>query len=279
MSDQEPWAKEEGAGPLTQHDAKVDTQAETQNGEQLPPPSELPNEAGGTICAGVYKPERRLADPPSPIRVLAVGLLYPAALGAALAWYIQALVPFYASRVYGTTLVTPSSWTLIAGLWFLVYHSAWYVARNAARRKDSPWPPEGRYRCRSFVSDVFDIGALLIAFVALDLVSGAYRQPLLCIVYGSMFLAALAAAIMRGSILTGLALLVSVIGAVLHLAGAELPKSIDWVILVSMWTLLVLYILSRLGGVSHPYVDALVQTQLWGPQGTWKKPGSGEGAA
>ncbi|HEX2060593.1 MAG TPA: hypothetical protein VHK90_07620, partial [Thermoanaerobaculia bacterium] len=149
----------------------------------------------------------------------------------------------------------------------------------AARPQDSHWPVEGSYRYRSFASDLCDVGALLIAFVALDFVSGAYRAPLLWVVYGSMFIAASAAAIMRGSILTGLALLISATGAALHVRAVAFWPVMDWAILIAMWILLAVYISSRLGGVSHPYIDALVRTQMWGPEGTWKKSAPGEVAA
>src|SRR4051812_2476229 len=85
------------------------------------------------------------------------GLLYPAALGAGIAWLVQAI----ATKCEGGEDL-PSPWALWFALWFLVYHSAWFVhlVGSAGAMKQS-------YTLRHFASDVLDAFGLLGAFWAL----------------------------------------------------------------------------------------------------------------
>jgi hypothetical protein len=94
------------------------------------------------------------------------GLLYPAALGAGIAWLVQAV----ATRQEGGEEL-PSKWALLFAVWFLVYHSMWFVhlVGSAPRIK-------ANYPLRHFVSDVLDTLALLVAFWALGFASGHYSK-------------------------------------------------------------------------------------------------------
>jgi hypothetical protein len=93
------------------------------------------------------------------------GLWYPAGLGAGIAWWIQAV----ATRADVSTQ-KPTTWALLFGLWFLLYHGTWFVSLMAAYA-EAP----ATYSLRHFWSDLIDGAALLGAFASLGFASAQYR--------------------------------------------------------------------------------------------------------
>src|SRR6266571_3178660 len=110
---------------------------------------------------------------------LAVGLLYPSALGAGIAWWVQAFLKRSVDGAPHAPL-----WVLAFGLFFLLYHARQFVTQT------SKWEdkPPSQYEERDFASDLIDCTALILAFVCLRLPSEDY----LCVdVFGVYALAAL----------------------------------------------------------------------------------------
>jgi len=107
---------------------------------------------------------------------LITGLWYPAALGAGIAWWVQAVGPLF----FGKTDI-PSFWTLAFALWFLIYHGIWYlylITRLSAEPED--------YSGLFFWSDVISGIALLLGFVFLGLTSEKHEA----IKHGLLYVAA-----------------------------------------------------------------------------------------
>ena len=95
--------------------------------------------------------------------------VYPAVLGAALAWFVQAL----STRVILDEAV-PTRWALLFGFWFIAYHSLWYWFLLTAAR-DGQGVPIG-YSSRSLLTDFIDVVGLLYGFHALGFASGQYEK-------------------------------------------------------------------------------------------------------
>lgn len=99
-----------------------------------------------------------------------IAFVYPAALGAALSWEVQAV-----SVLWAPEGPYPSPWTLVFGAWFIVYHSVWYwFLINSAQ--DSEEVPKGFGKC-SFFTNLGDAFILFGGFAALGLASGQYHPP------------------------------------------------------------------------------------------------------
>src|SRR5204863_2874530 len=107
---------------------------------------------------------------------VSIGLLYPSALGAALAWLVPAAA--LAGKTHGNE---PVWWSVLFGFWFVLYHAIWFVyvlhASEQANFKYLVWP---------FLSDLVDIVAIFLAFWALGLATPPPQE----IHYWAVYLAA-----------------------------------------------------------------------------------------
>jgi len=167
------------------------------------------------------------------------GLLYPAALGAALAWLVPALPAAVDSHGDG-----PTWWSLLFGIWFLVYHSAWFV--HLVRTADDG---EIIYGGRHFSSDLSDVVAVLVAFWGLGLASAQYSHSYPRLVYGAALLVPISPWVHRGfpkRFWTWWFAGVFPVG--LPIAGLILPRQtqttqtvVDHLLLVGLYVLLGLY--------------------------------------
>src|SRR6266852_2080775 len=97
-------------------------------------------------------------------------LAYPATLGAALAWWIQAV----AFRSDGGT-PRPTYWALFFGFWFLVYHSVWYGFLITAPKASGGVLPL-RYERLTLVTDFLDTVAMMMGFAGLGFAAGHYDK-------------------------------------------------------------------------------------------------------
>jgi hypothetical protein len=95
--------------------------------------------------------------------------VYPATLGAALAWWIQAL----ATALDGSMPV-PTTWALVFGFWFIGYHSTWYWFLITAEKGTNGIPKD--YSRRSLVTDVLDTAAMMVGFGSLGFAAGNYDK-------------------------------------------------------------------------------------------------------
>jgi hypothetical protein len=192
-------------------------------------------------------------------------LLYPAALGAGIAWWVEALV--HAKAHHGLTSST--KWVLLFGAFFLLYHSRSFVimretesarekraneanTSNTSNRADGKPTPE--YSVSEFTKDLIDCVALILAFVCLRLPDGQLQTA------DRLGVFVVAALIPAGAIITeadwkprlwnsslrlrAFALAVTGVGAVLHLADLEafLLSELDWWLLITLLVMLVLYL-------------------------------------
>ena len=178
-------------------------------------------------------------DPQVRYRVVA-GLLYPAALGAAIVWWVQAM-----TRRPMSGELAPLLWSLWFGGWFLIYHGVWYI--HLVSEHEGP-SANLAYPVRRFVADLVDVSAILCAFVALGFASGQYRL-FLPGVYAAAGLIPLAALIGRShrrlgnTALMAIAGLASLVGVGSHLAaGADGITSLDVTLLREFWLVLVAYL-------------------------------------
>lgn len=88
---------------------------------------------------------------------LVSGLLYPAALGAALVWTVSALH----ARAFLES-ASPNGWSLCMAAWFIGYHCLQF-SRLMVRHYDLG----NGYTRRAFVSDLVDCLTLLLGFAGL----------------------------------------------------------------------------------------------------------------
>lgn len=172
-------------------------------------------------------------------RVVA-GLLYPAAMGAGIVWWVRAVTwrppPGEAA---------PLLWALWFSGWFVIYHGVWYIQLVGEHEGSSE---NVAYPVRRFVADLVDISAIIGAFAALGFASGQYHLVLPG-VYAAAGLIPLAALIGRShrrlgnTALMAIAGLASLVGLGTHLAaGADGITSLDVTLLREYWLVLVAYL-------------------------------------
>jgi hypothetical protein len=172
-------------------------------------------------------------------RVVA-GLLYPAALGAAVVWWVNAATW---RPMVGET--APLLWAMWFSGWFVIYHGVWYI--HLVGEHEGP-SENAVYPIRRFVADLVDVSAIICAFAALGFASGQYHL-FLPGVYGAAGLIPLAAVIGRShrrlgnTALMAIAGLASLVGVGTHLAaGADGITSLDVTLLREYWLVLVAYL-------------------------------------
>jgi len=167
------------------------------------------------------------------------GLLYPSTLGAAIAWLVPAVALAWKSPEH-----EPSWWSVAFGAWFVLYHSVWFVhlARIGERSTF-------KYTCWAFASDLVDVLALFVAFLALGFASAQYSQLHPEWVYAAALLVPASAVIdqkFHKTRSTWLMLLVPVILAGIGIAlqrNLDAPiRGTDYVLLGILWLLLILYL-------------------------------------
>src|ERR1700733_1751101 len=98
---------------------------------------------------------------------IVTGLLYPASLGAALSWWVEA-----ATRRPPQGEDGPIPWAMWFGVWFLVYHGVWYAHLIGEHAEPSTL---FNYPARRFASDLVGVGAIIGGFAALGFASGQYH--------------------------------------------------------------------------------------------------------
>src|SRR5258708_25009722 len=126
---------------------------------------------------------------------------YHATLGAALAWWIQAV----AVRLDGG-MPRPTYWALAFGFWFLAYHSVWYGFLITAE-KESKTVTEGgpqkvtagilpkEYGRLTLVTDFIDTTAMMTGFVCLGFSAGHYDKTHAVVVFSAVLILAISAAV------------------------------------------------------------------------------------
>ena len=98
---------------------------------------------------------------------IVTGLLYPAALGAAILLVGRSRHPRHPLGEDG-----PIPWAMWFGVWFLIYHVVWYghlIGEQAEPNTMFAYP------ARRFASDLVGVAGLLGGFAALGLASGQYH--------------------------------------------------------------------------------------------------------
>src|SRR5258708_13514230 len=118
---------------------------------------------------------------------------YHATLGAALAWWIQAV----AVRLDGG-MPRPTYWALAFGFWFLAYHSVWYGFLITAE-KESTTVTEGgpqkvtagvlpkKYGRLTLVIDFIDTTVRMTGFVGLGFSAGHYDNTHSVLLFPTFF--------------------------------------------------------------------------------------------
>jgi hypothetical protein len=182
------------------------------------------------------------------------GYVYPATLGAALAWEVQAFANWWTT---GTD--RPLEWSLLFGLWFIVYHSLWYW--HLLRHENAGGP-------LTVATDLLDAVLLLAAFWALAFASGKYAALASNWVFLVVLGLTISGLIANARRINGwgwgwfaVAILACVVGA---RAQWETPGTIGgwaWTVQVTLWVVLAAYALSpalfgssrtAIGGVATP---------------------------
>lgn len=182
--------------------------------------------------------------------------LYPAVLGAGIAWWVQAL-----GTLVERSTPEPHPWSLWFGLWFLVYHGTWYH-HELVSSAESPGekPKEGEtgvaqprmeYGVRHGLADIIDVVALLVAFLGLGFATGSYgfdRVWLTWIAAASIPIAALLNNFERltkkPATFTSLFLALAVpVAAFVRPAWSRPPHAMSTFLLVAFWIILAVYIL------------------------------------
>jgi hypothetical protein len=171
---------------------------------------------------------------------IVAGLFYPAALGAGIAWWVQA-----ATWRPALGEDAPVAWTLWFGVWFLIYHGVWYV--HLVGEHEDP-TQKFAYSVRRFVSDIVDVAAIIGAFAALGFASGQYHlyPPGVFAAAGLIPLSALIGHSHRrlgNTALIAIAGLAAIVGVTAHLvSGATGITSLDVTLLREFWLVLLAYL-------------------------------------
>jgi hypothetical protein len=171
---------------------------------------------------------------------IVIGLLYPATLGAAISWWVEA-----ATRTHPQGEDGPIPWAMWFGVWFLIYHTVWYghlIGEHAEPNTMFAYP------ARRFASDLVGVAGLLGGFAALGLASGQYHLylPGVFLAAGFIPLSALLGHRHRrlgNSALIIIAGLAAATGVAAHLgANAGVPTSLDITLLREFWLVLLAYL-------------------------------------
>jgi hypothetical protein len=188
------------------------------------------------------------------LRTYLTSFLYPAVLGAGIAWWVQAV-----GALVERSDPAPHPWSLWLGLWFLVYHGTWYhhelvsgtgsPAENASAGEPAA-PARVPYGWRQGTAGVVDVVALLVAFLGLGFATGSYgfdRVWLTWIAAASIPVAALLNNFERLRLkpLTFASLGVAAavpIAAFVVPAWSRPPHSMSTLLLVAFWVILGVYI-------------------------------------
>lgn len=165
------------------------------------------------------------------------GLLYPSALGAAIAWLVPALA--LAQHTHGRE---PSWWSVVFGVWFLVYHSMWFIHLVRASENRSY-----EYTGRRLTSDLIDVFVIFVAFWGLGFASAQYADAVPWLVYGAALLIPVSAAF-EHKFQTAKSILAVIVpagvaasGVIRHWSSAALDAYDPWLLFV-LTLLLVVYV-------------------------------------
>lgn len=193
------------------------------------------------VNPGIEVPPVRnqVAEPKGATYAVAIGLLYPAALGAALAWLVPAV-----AMAADTHWREPTSWSILFGCWFVLYHAVWFVyVLQAAERKGF------EYARWTFASDIVGIVTIFLAMWALGLATPPPQAIHYMTAYVAVALIPASALIHhRGyrKVVPWLMLLIvfaiALFGGVAHLPGQPSDAGEDWFALSLLAVLLLLYI-------------------------------------
>jgi hypothetical protein len=168
------------------------------------------------------------------------GLLYPASLGAAVSWWVEA-----ATRRPPQGEDGPIPWAMWFGVWFLVYHCVWYAHLIGEAAEPSTL---FTYPARRFASDLVGVAAIIGGFAALGFASGEYQLylPGVFAAAGFIPLSALLGHRHRrlgNSALIIIAALAAATGVAAHLgANASVFTSLDVTLLREFWLVLLAYL-------------------------------------
>ncbi len=179
---------------------------------------------------------------------VSAGLLYPSALGAALAWLAPAIVDGVRSGG-----AKPSWWTLLFATWFVLYHALWFVHLVQAADHE-----EFKYSTWSFVSDLLDVTAIFAAFLCLGLawpdaepyIRGGYLTavlvPLSALVDRKFRPLPAAWWLLVPAVVVPLVAMVAIPRAAPHALDAR-----DWLPLLALYLLLIIYVVKPSTFGSH----------------------------
>ena len=93
---------------------------------------------------------------------IVIGLLYPAALGAAISWWVEAATKRPPQGEDG-----PIAWAMWFGVWFLTYHVVWYTHLIGESAEPTTL---FNYPARRFASDLVGVAAIPCVFAAAGLI-------------------------------------------------------------------------------------------------------------
>lgn len=190
-------------------------------------------------------PEQRFA--------ITADLLYPAALGAGIAWGVEAFLHWKSHSIPPAA----AGWSLFFGAFFIVYHSRSFVTLRNAHSPHSSSPLT--YTSSEFAKDLIDCVALGLAFMCLRFPGGNLQlvDPVGTFVVAGLIPAGalITAATIRGPklvnaswFLRSIALLVAGLGGILSAWQHDphkpfTPCFFDWLFLVALIVLLGCYII------------------------------------
>jgi len=172
---------------------------------------------------------------------IVIGLLYPAALGAAISWWVEAATKRPPQGEDG-----PIAWAMWFGVWFLTYHVVWYTHLIGESAEPTTL---FSYPARRFASDLVGVAAIIGGFAALGFASGQYHLYLPC-VFAAAGLIPLSALLghrhrrLGNSALIIISGFAAATGVAAHLGpNGSVLTSLDVTLLREFWLVLVAYLL------------------------------------
>jgi hypothetical protein len=197
---------------------------------------------------------------------LTADLLYPAALGAGIAWWCEGVIGWRAHE----TPDSLASWAILFGLFFIVYHARSFLVL----REEYGGKNHSRYYATTFTKDAIDCVALVAAFMCLRFPGGHIR---LADPVGIYFMALLipASALITDARTERVSWIMRLFACIPPLVGILMtpladsqrfaPHWVDWAILVCLWLLLLTYLIKpkRFGVRSF---DEVPESETKGPR-------------
>lgn len=176
--------------------------------------------------------------------------LYPAMLGAAIAWWVQG-----ASATLHDESSSPDEFALSFGMWFMIYHSVYYwhvlTSNKSGSDNEASVLPPG-YTLRNLITDVVDVVTIIGAFMALGLTTGQYHHMnvshaylAVTVIIGSAFISNFKKKLDHPEYFYSLFLAsftLAIAGVWIHWGGGNSVTSGSWAILADLSLLLLVYI-------------------------------------